>query len=137
MAENKTQKTKASVSAFLNGIEDKQRRADCKAIHKMMKESTGKTPRMWGESIVGYGDVHYKYASGREGDWFICGFSPRKTSLTMYLSYSLEKHKASLKKLGKHKTGVGCLYVKKLEEVDTTVLRKIIDDTVERQKQAK
>ena len=137
MAENKTQKTKESVSAFLNAIEDKGRRADCKAIHKMMKESTGKTPRMWGASIVGYGDVHYKYASGREGDWFVCGFSPRKTSITMYLSNGLDHYKSSLKKLGKHKTGVGCLYVKKLEDVDAKVLQKIIDDVAKRQKQAK
>jgi hypothetical protein len=137
MAENKTQKTTASVGAFLDSIEDQQRRIDCKAIHKMMKEATGKTPCMGGSSIVGYGEVHYKYASGREGDWFLCGFSPRKTSLTLYMSYSLEKQKASLRRLGKHKIGKACLYINKLEDVDMDVLRQIVDNTVTWQKAPK
>jgi hypothetical protein len=92
---------------------------------------------MWGSSIVGYGEVHYKYASGREGDWFLCGFSPRKTSLTLYMSYSLEKQKASLRRLGKHKIGKACLYINKLEDVDMDVLRQIVDNTVTWQKAPK
>jgi hypothetical protein len=130
MAELKTKKTKASVAAFLNGIEDERIRKDSKTIARMMKDATGASPKMWGTSIVGYGSHHYKYASGREGDWFLTGFSPRKRNLTLYLSYGLEKQGALLKKLGKHKTGKACLYINKLEDVDTDVLRELIERQV-------
>ena len=118
MAENKTRKTKASVTEFINGIADQSRRKDCRAVLKLMKVATGAPARMWGPSIVGFGDWRYKYDSGREGDWFLAGFSPRKDSLTLYLMPSLHAHAARLKKLGKHKTGKSCLYIKRLSDVD-------------------
>jgi hypothetical protein len=134
MAELKTKKTQASVRAFLDAIDDPSRRADCRKLHRLMKEATGSTPRMWGDRIVGYGDVHYRYASGREGDWFLVGFSPRKASLSIYLMCDLDTQKPLLKKLGKHKTGKSCLYVNKLDDVDQGVLRQLVDQTVKRQK---
>jgi hypothetical protein len=136
MAELKTKKTQASVAAFLNGIENEQKRKDAKAIAKMMREATGTRPKMWGTSIVGFGDHRYKYASGREGDWFLTGFSPRKQNLTLYVMYGLKGHAKLLKRLGKHKTGKGCLYINKLADVDTDVLRELIALSVE-QKSAK
>jgi hypothetical protein len=126
MAELKTKETKASVAAFVNGIPDPARRADAKAILRMMKDATNEKAAMWGTSIVGFGRLHYKYASGREGDWFKAGFSPRKDSFTLYLCGGFEPHKDLLKKLGSFKTGVGCLYVKKLADVDRQVLRQLI-----------
>ena len=132
MAELKTHKTKASVSAFLNSIEDPQQRKDAKAVAKIMREVTGAKPTMWGPSMVGYGKYHYKYASGRDGDWFQTGFSPRKGNLTLYIMDGFAKQAAMLKKLGKHKTGKSCLYVKRLEEVDLGVLRKMIEASVAR-----
>ena len=130
MAENKTQKTKASVTDFINGIADESRRKDCRAVLKLMKDATGAPPRMWGPSIVGFGDWRYKYDSGREGDWFLAGFSPRKDSLTLYLVPSLDTHTARLKKLGKHKTGKSCLYIKTLADVDRTELKQLIVESV-------
>jgi hypothetical protein len=122
MAELKTKKTKASVSAFLKQIDDTQKRKDCKTVAKIMKEATGASPKMWGPSIVGFGDSHYKYESGREGDWFLTGFSPRKQNLTLYIMNGLAKHGTLLKKLGKHKTGKSCLYINRLEDVDLMLL---------------
>ena len=132
MAELKTQKTKASVAAFLNSIEDEKKRKDAKAIDKLMREVTGAKPAMWGPSIVGYGKYHYKYASGREGDWFQTGFSPRKQNLTLYIMDGFSKQATMLKKLGKHKTGKSCLYIKRLEDVDLGVLRQMIEASVAR-----
>lgn len=132
MAENKTKPTNASVSAFLEGIEDPTRRKDCKRVAEMMEELTGTQPRMWGDSIVGFGDYHYRYASGREGDWFLCGFSPRKQNLTIYVMGYLEFYADLLKDLGKYKNGKGCLYIKKLEDVDEKVLRNLVKITIER-----
>jgi hypothetical protein len=130
MAELKTQKTKASVTDFINGIADDARRKDCRTVLKLMKDATGAPPRMWGPSIVGFGELRYKYASGREGDWFLTGFSPRKDSLTLYLMPGLQAHGAHLRVLGKHKTGKGCLYIKQLADVDPSVLKQLIGDAV-------
>jgi len=97
-----------------------------------MYELTGAAPRMWGAAIVGYGDYHYKYASGREGDWFLCGFSPRKQSLSIYLMGYLENYEDLLSRLGKHKHGKGCLYINKLDDVDEQVLRRLISTSIDR-----
>ena len=130
MAELKTKATKSSVQGFLNAIGDPERRKDCETIAKLMQQATGLAPKMWGSSIVGFGNHHYRYESGREGDWFQVGFSPRKTDLTLYFASGLEPHAAILKKLGKHKTGKGCLYIKRLSEVDVAVLEKMIRESV-------
>jgi hypothetical protein len=130
MAELKTQKTTASVSSFLNAIPDDIRRKECRTVAKLMKDATGARPRMWGSTIVGFGDMRCKYASGREVDWFLTGFSPRKDSLTLYLMPGLDAHSALLKKLGKHSTGKSCLYIKRLEDVDQVVLKRLIADGV-------
>jgi hypothetical protein len=130
MAELKTKATKASVTTFVDSISDPQRRADAKVILTMMREATKEAPAMWGTSIVGFGRLHYKYPSGREGDWFKAGFSPRKDSFTLYLCGGFGPHQALLEKLGKYKTGVGCLYVKKLADVDTSVLKQLIARSV-------
>lgn len=128
MAELKTKKNRAGVAAFLNAIEPERRRKDCKTIARMMKEVTGAKPSMWGESIVGFGSYHYRYASGREGDWFLTGFAPRKQDLTIYLGTGEFRQRAALlKKLGKHRTGKSCLYIKKLADIDLDVLRKLIE----------
>lgn len=125
MAELKTKKTKASVAAFLAGLPDSAARKDCKVLVGMMQAATGAKPRMWGPSIVGFGDYHYEYASGREGDWFVMGFSPRKAALTLYFMSGLRRLEPDLARLGKHRTGGGCLYVKRLDDVDLAVLKRI------------
>ncbi len=130
MAELKTQKNTASVSAFLKGVEDPTRRKDCEAVRKIMREETGSRAAMWGEAIVGFGSYHYKYASGREADWMLCGFSPRKQNLTVYIMAGFSKYEALLKKLGKHRTGKSCLYIKRLEDVNLDVLRELIRQSV-------
>ena len=134
MAENKTQPTKASVTAFVRSIDDPRRRADVRKVAAMMRRATGKRPRMWGSSIVGYGTYHYKYASGREGDWMLVGFSPRKQNLTLYIMSGFEQYDQLLNKLGKYKTGKSCLYISKLEDVDQDVLKELIDRSVEHMK---
>ncbi len=130
MADLKTKKTGKSVTAFLNGIEDAGRRADCKAVAKMMREATGAKAEMWGPAIVGFGRYDYRYESGREGSWFLTGFSPRKQALTLYIMPGFKRYDALMKKLGKHKTGKSCLYVKSLDDVDRDVLRTLIDESV-------
>ena len=130
MAENKTIENKASVSAFLNSIDDPRRRSDAKKVAAIMRRVTGKPPRIWGTSIVGYGKYHYKYASGREGDFMLVGFSPRKQSLAVYIMPGFEEFQALMKKLGKYKTGKSCLNIKNLEDVDLTVLEKLIERSV-------
>lgn len=132
MAELKTRVTEASVDAFLTGIMDEQKREDCYQILKIMKKATKTEPKMWGTSIIGFGDRHYVYESGREGDWFITGFSPRAQNLTLYTSGGFDPE--LLKKLGKYKTGKGCLYIKKLEDVDTKVLTDMINTSVKNAK---
>ena len=126
MAELKTKPTPASVKAFLDAIPDDQQRKDCRAIARMMREATNARAKMWGPDIVGYGSYHYKYASGREGDWYLTGFSPRKQALTLYIMAGFKNYDALLKKLGKHKTGTSCLYIKRLDDVDVSVLAKLV-----------
>ena len=126
----KTKATGASVKEFLAKIEDPERRKDCEAVAAMMRKATGAAPKMWGSSIVGFGKYHYSYPSGREGDWFVAGFSPRKGDLTLYLMGGLQAHAALMKKLGKHKTGKSCLYIKRLADVDPDVLRTMINKAV-------
>lgn len=130
MAKNKTQPTKASVTDFINAIEDKEMRADVRRVAAMMRKATGKRAKMWGPSIVGYGTYHYKYASGREGDFLMAGFSPRKQALTVYIMPGFSKFDALMKKLGKYKTGKSCLYIKRLSDVDESVLEQLIDGSV-------
>jgi len=132
MAELKTRATKASVDQFLQGIKDEKKRADCYQILKIMKKATRSEPKMWGPSIVGFGDHHYVYESGREGDWFLAGFSPRVQTLTLYMMGGSDQE--LLKKLGKYKTGKGCLYINKLEDVDLKVLKELIATSVRQAK---
>jgi hypothetical protein len=131
-AELKTQKNAGDVQAFLAGLEDEQKRQDSQAIVALMQEVSGLEPRMWGESIVGFGDYHYKYATGREGDTFQVGFSPRKQNLTIYLSYGFDEQAELMDRLGKYKTGKACLYVRRLADVDLDVLRELVRQTVEK-----
>jgi hypothetical protein len=128
-AELKTKKTTASVSDFIDAIEDDKRRADCRKVLKIMKAATKSEPRMWGEHLVGFGDWHYKYASGREADWFVTGFASRKAALTLYFMTGLEPYKALLAKLGKHSTGKGCLHIKNLDDIDMSVLTELINNS--------
>ena len=132
MAELKTKKTKASVDAFLNKVDDEQRRKDCQTVLKLMKQATGEEPKMWGAGIVGFGLYRYRYASGHEGEWPIIGFSPRKNDLTLYIMPGFEKFESLMAKLGKYKTGKSCLYIKKLDDVEVPVLKKLIAKSVER-----
>ncbi|MGI8918421.1 MAG: DUF1801 domain-containing protein [Pyrinomonadaceae bacterium] len=132
MAEPKTKKTKASVAAFLNKITDEQRRKDCQTVLDLMTQATGEEPKMWGDSIVGFGSYHYRGASGREGDWPIIGFSPRKTDLTLYIMAGFQEFESLMAKLGKFKTGKSCLYLKKLDDVEIPVLKKLIAQSVKR-----
>jgi len=132
MAELKTKKTKASVAAFLDQISDDQRRKDCQRVLKIMKEATGEQPRMWGSSIVGFGAYKYRYASGHEGEWPIIGFSPRKNDLTLYIMPGFADHTELMAKLGKHKTGKSCLYIKKLDDVELPILKKLITKSVDK-----
>lgn len=130
MSELKTKANAASVSAFLEAIPDEQRRRDAKAVAAMMASVTKMAPKMWGTSVVGYGTQHYRYASGREGDWFRTGFSPRKGSLTIYLTSGFERHRALMARLGKYTTGVSCLYLKRLADVDQQVLKQLVADSL-------
>ena len=134
-AELKTKVNKASVTAFLNKVDDEQKRTDSFEILKLMKQVTKEEPKMWGSSIVGFGSYHYKSKSGREGDWMLTGFSPRKQNLTLYLMGGFDTHKDLLKKLGKFATSVGCLYIKKLDDVDKKVLKDLVAASVKRMKQ--
>jgi len=127
--ELKTKVNKSSVEGFLNSVKDEQKREDSFKILEMMKKITKEEPKMWGPSIVGFGSYHYKYASGHEGDMCMIGFSPRKQSLTLYIMVGSDRFKSLMKKLGKYKTSVACLYIKKLEDVDQKVLKKIIAES--------
>ena len=131
MAENKTKATTASVTEFIKSIDDKQMRADVRKVAAMMRRATGKRARMWGTSMVGYGTYHYRYASGREGDYMITGFSPRKQALTVYIMPGFSSFSKLMAKLGKYKTGKSCLYIKRLADVDETLLERLIDGSVE------
>lgn len=131
MAALKTQKTQASVDAFLDGIEDDTKRADCRTLRALMEEITDAPATMWGKAIVGFGAYHYTYASGRDGDWFEVGFSPRKQNLTLYIMPGFAAYDDLMGRLGKHKTGKSCLYVKKLADLDMDALRTLITESVE------
>ncbi len=131
MAELKTKPNEQSVEGFLNSIADERKRRDSFTILELMKEVTKSEPKMWGPSIVGFGSYHYKYASGREGDWFLAGFSPRKQNITLYIMAGFEQYGALLSKLGKHKTGKACLYVNKLDDIDTNALKEMVRLSVE------
>jgi Domain of unknown function (DU1801) len=122
MADNKTKPTSLSVAAFIDAIADPTRRADAKALVKMMQSAAGEEPRMWGSSIIGFGTYHYNYDSGREGDMLVIGFSPRKAANVLYGMIASDNCKALLPKLGKYTTGKGCLYIKKLADVNQKVL---------------
>ncbi|HEV7747557.1 MAG TPA: DUF1801 domain-containing protein [Pyrinomonadaceae bacterium] len=130
MAEPKTKETAESVSAFLKRIPDTGRRADCQAVVDLMRAVTKEEPRMWGRSIVGFGRYTLKYAGGREAEWPITGFSPRKSDLTLYIMGGFEESSDLMKSLGKCKTGKSCLYIKKLSDVDVAVLRKLVTRSV-------
>lgn len=134
MAEPKTKLTKQSVDSFIKKIPDAQMREDCTTIANLMKEATRSEPQMWGSSIVGFGTRHYKYASGREGDWPLIAFSPRKQNLTLYIMSGSDSHTELLEKLGKHTAGKGCLYIKRLANIDLPTLKKLIRESV-KQKQ--
>ncbi|NUQ85517.1 MAG: DUF1801 domain-containing protein [Anaerolineales bacterium] len=130
MAELKTKVNEASVDKFIKDIGDERVREDARKIIEIMQKATKAEPKMWGTSIVGFGCYHYKYASGREGDWMLVGFSPRKQNLTLYIMSGFEEYDSLLKKLGKHSTGKSCLYIKRLEDVDLKVLKELVAKSV-------
>ncbi len=130
MSELKTTKNTASVSAFINAIEDKHKRADAKKIMSMMRAATGKRAAMWGSSIVGFGSYRYTYASGRQNVWMQVGFSPRKQNLSLYIMSGFSDFDSLLKKLGKYRTGKSCLYINRLDDVDEGVLQELINRSV-------
>jgi hypothetical protein len=126
MAENKTKPTSVSVAAFINALPDEVKRTDAKALLKIMQNATGEKPKMWGPSIIGFGSYHYKYDSGREGDTPIAGFSPRKAATVLYGVTGFDGAESVLARLGKHTTGKGCLYIKKLTDIDPKVLEELV-----------
>jgi hypothetical protein len=130
MAENKTKPTKVSVASFIDQVADPAKRADAKALIKLMRRLTGEPPKMWGPSIIGFGTCHYKYDSGREGDMPLAGFSPRKPATVIYIMTSAPGSEALLAKLGKHSIGKSCLYIKKLADVDQAVLEALILNSI-------
>lgn len=136
MTEPKTIPTDESVAGFLNGIADPTKRQDSLDLVELMRTVSGQEPTLWGANIVGFGNRHYKYATGREGDTFEVGFAPRKDALTLYVSGYLEFYGDLLQRLGKHKTGKGCLYIKKLQDVNMDVLREIVAQSVANARQA-
>ncbi len=130
MSEQKTKPTGASVKKFLDGVDHEKREADAAVVNEMMERVTGLKGKMWGPTIVGFGNYHYKYASGHEGDWFLTGFSPRKASLVLYIMPGYGEFDDIMARLGKHKTGRSCLYINKLEDVDLDVLEELIAKSV-------
>jgi len=127
----KTKKTDEDVAVVMDSVDNEKRVADCRAVMKMMKRVTGKAPKMWGSSIIGFDEYHYVYDSGREGDWPITGLSPRKQSLTLYIMPGFDRYDDLMKKLGKHKTGESCLYINRLEDVNMDVLEELVRESVE------
>ena len=132
MAKNKTVETSDSVNDFIHSVKDETKRKDCLNIIQLARGVTGVSPKMWGSCIVGFGSYHYKYESGREGDMPIVGFSPRAAAIVFYLSANFENRDQLLKKLGKYKTGKGCIYIKKLNDVDVEVLKEMIKNSFKR-----
>lgn len=131
MAKNKTTETESSVIDFINTVEDLTKRNDSFELVKLMQEQTGYEPKMWGPGIIGFGSYHYKYASGHEGDAPLVGFSPRKDAISLYLCSSFESKEELLSKFGKHKAGKGCIYIKKIADIDIEILKKMISYSVE------
>jgi hypothetical protein len=131
MAENKTKANDQSVLAFLENVQDAQKREDCFTLLRLMEEITGKPAKMWGDTMVGFDQYHYKYATGREGDSLLTGFSPRKQNLTIYITAGFEGYEPLLGKLGRHSIGKSCLYVKSLKDVDMAVLREMVQRSVD------
>jgi hypothetical protein len=129
-AELKTQLNDASVKDFLNAVEDEAKRADCFHVAELMSKLSGDEPKMWGSSIIGFGSVHLKYPTGRELDWLVVGFSPRKASITLYITDGFAKYDELMSKLGKFKTGRSCLYIKRLSDIDMDVLVELIADSI-------
>ena len=133
LVEIKTKPTVANVEDFINNVTDEQKRKDSFVLLEMMKKATGEEPVLWSNSIIGFGNKRYKSpATGREVDWLRIGFSPRKANLSLYISVGIKEHAAALKKLGRHKTGVGCLYINKLEDIDMKVLKGMIEASLKR-----
>lgn len=130
MAELKTKKNDGDVAGFLSAIEPERRRKDAEAILALMKRVTKHKPAMWGTSIIGFGTYRYKYASGREGDWFLVGFSPRKQNLTVYIMSGFEGYDALLARLGKYKTGKACLYINRIDDINLDVLEELVRESV-------
>lgn len=133
-AELKTKLNDASVTDFLNSVEDEQKRNDSFEILRLMREVTKEEAKMWGTSIVGFGSYHYKGASGREGDWMLIGFSPRKQNITLYIMPGFEQYPGLMKKLGKHSTGKSCLYVKRLSDIDMDILKELMTESLKTMK---
>jgi len=131
MAELKTKPNEQSVAAFLNSIANEKVRQDCHTILEIMQGASGAEPKMWGDSVVGFGSYHYKYASGREGDWFVTGFSPRKQNLTLYIMSGFDQYDELMSRLGKYTTGKACLYIKKIEDIDLATLKELVAQSVE------
>ena len=136
MSDLKTKPNEGDVKKFLNSVEHEKRRADSFVVLELMKQVTGEPPKMWGDSIIGFGSYHYKYASGREGEWMLVGFSPRKQSLTLYIMSGFDNYDELLSKLGKFKTGKSCLYINKIEDVDREVLKKLVKASVAHMKKS-
>lgn len=130
MATNKTQPNDSDVNSFIESVNEDKKRADCFKLVEIMQEITNEKPKMWGPSIVGFGDYHYKYESGREGDFFIVGFSPRKQNLTLYIMPGFERYEKLMADLGKYKTGKSCLYVKSLDDINLETLKELIIESV-------
>ena len=130
MTQNKTKPTRVKVSDFIKQVEDPLKRKDCQVLMRLMREITGKNAKMWGSTIVGFGEYHYHYASGREGDSMITGFSPRKAALSIYIMSGFDREVDLMKRLGKFKTGRSCLYVKRLDDIDQSVLAELIESSV-------
>ncbi|WP_323757025.1 DUF1801 domain-containing protein [Roseivirga sp.] len=128
-AQNKTKETQASVTDFLNSIAEEKKKHDCVLVKNLMEEITNAPAKMWGTSIIGFGNYHYKYESGREGDFLKIGFSPRVQNLTLYIMPGFEKYEGYLAQLGKYKTGKSCLYIKNIEDVDIEILKRLIKDS--------
>jgi len=135
MADNKTRPGDGDVQAFIAGIENETRRADAGTLLRMMSEVTGFKPVLWGETMVGFGQYHYKYVSGREGDYFLTGFSPRKSAMSVYIMPGFKRYGDLLAKLGKHRHSVSCLYINRLDDIDLRVLETMIDDSVRHMKE--
>ena len=130
MAANKTQSTSADVDAFLSGIADAARQADCRELATLMQQVAGEAPVMWGASMVGFGRYRYQYESGRSGEWFLLGFSPRKTDLTLYLMSGFDDQSDLMTNLGKYKIGKSCLYIKTLADIDRLALKTLLERSV-------